>query len=78
MIHTHTEYQSNTHEAPDATLASYWLWLGIMLLLLVAGRATNRPAVSLPARHLPATITRPNSNALAAQNRQLISPFVKQ
>lgn len=63
---------------PDANLASYWLWLGIMLLLLVAGRMTNRPAMGRLPKHSPATITRPNPNEVATQHPQLISTFVKQ
>ena len=63
MTHNHTENQFTTsnQEVPDANLASYWLWLGVLLLLLVAGRANNRPAVGQTTRHLPATISRPNS-----------------
>lgn len=63
---------------PDANLASYWLWLGVMLLLLVAGRATNRPVMSRPTKPPPATITRPNPNEVATQHPQLISTFVNQ
>ncbi|WP_201980850.1 hypothetical protein [Hymenobacter rubidus] len=63
---------------PDSNTASYWLWLGVLLVLLVLGRTATHPSVARPIRHTPATSISPAPNELVGQKSAFMPSLVGQ